>query len=102
MHVCLVTPFAWSQPHEVNDHVGGIAAELRRLGHTVDQGVQPRFSRDEGCAGRRPEELRDQVSGDGGADLTARLPPTQIFDENWDGTPPPGVLLSTQSGDSSS
>ena len=35
MHVCLVTPFAWSQPHEVNDHVGGIAAELRRLGHTV-------------------------------------------------------------------
>jgi predicted metal-dependent phosphoesterase TrpH/glycosyltransferase involved in cell wall biosynthesis len=35
LRICLVTPFAWSQPHEVNDHVGGIAAELRRLGHDV-------------------------------------------------------------------
>jgi predicted metal-dependent phosphoesterase TrpH/glycosyltransferase involved in cell wall biosynthesis len=35
LRICLVTPFAWSQPHEVNDHVGGIAAELRRLGHEV-------------------------------------------------------------------
>jgi predicted metal-dependent phosphoesterase TrpH len=35
MRVCLVTPFAWSVPHEVNDHVAGIAGELRRLGHSV-------------------------------------------------------------------
>jgi predicted metal-dependent phosphoesterase TrpH len=35
MRVCLVTPFAWSVPHEVNDHVDGVAAELRNLGHTV-------------------------------------------------------------------
>ena len=35
LRVCLVTPFAWSQPHDVNDHVAGVAAELRRLGHTV-------------------------------------------------------------------
>src|SRR4051794_13597556 len=35
LRICLVTPFAWSQPHDVNDHVGGIAAELRRLGHSV-------------------------------------------------------------------
>jgi predicted metal-dependent phosphoesterase TrpH/glycosyltransferase involved in cell wall biosynthesis len=35
MRVCLVTPFSWSLPHEVNDHVAGVAAELRKLGHTV-------------------------------------------------------------------
>lgn len=30
-----MTPFAWSQPHDVNEHVAGIAAALRELGHTV-------------------------------------------------------------------
>jgi predicted metal-dependent phosphoesterase TrpH len=35
MRICLVTPFAWSLPHEVNDHVVGVATELRRLGHSV-------------------------------------------------------------------
>jgi len=35
LRVCLVTPFAWSLPHDVNDHVAGIAEELRTLGHTV-------------------------------------------------------------------
>src|SRR5438477_7975157 len=35
LRVCLVTPFAWSRPHDVNEHVAGIAAELRRLGHEV-------------------------------------------------------------------
>jgi predicted metal-dependent phosphoesterase TrpH len=35
LRVCLVTPFAWSQPHDVNDHVVGVAAELRRIGHVV-------------------------------------------------------------------
>jgi predicted metal-dependent phosphoesterase TrpH/glycosyltransferase involved in cell wall biosynthesis len=35
MKVCLVTPFSWSVPHEVNDHVAGVAAELRKLGHRV-------------------------------------------------------------------
>src|SRR5205823_7459144 len=35
LRICLVTPFAWSQPHDVNDHVGGVAAELRGLGHSV-------------------------------------------------------------------
>jgi predicted metal-dependent phosphoesterase TrpH/glycosyltransferase involved in cell wall biosynthesis len=33
--VCLVTPFAWSVPHDVNDHVAGAAASLRALGHEV-------------------------------------------------------------------
>ncbi len=35
LRVCLVTPFAWSRPHDVNEHVAGIAAELRKLGHSV-------------------------------------------------------------------
>jgi predicted metal-dependent phosphoesterase TrpH len=35
MRVCLVTPFAWSQPHDVNDHVRGVAAALRERGHDV-------------------------------------------------------------------
>jgi len=35
LRICLVTPFAWSQPHEVNDHVEGVAGELRRLGHDI-------------------------------------------------------------------
>jgi predicted metal-dependent phosphoesterase TrpH len=35
LRVCLVTPFAWSRPHDVNEHVDGLARELRRLGHEV-------------------------------------------------------------------
>jgi predicted metal-dependent phosphoesterase TrpH len=31
----MVTPFAWSQPHPVNEHVAGAARELRRRGHEV-------------------------------------------------------------------
>jgi predicted metal-dependent phosphoesterase TrpH/glycosyltransferase involved in cell wall biosynthesis len=35
VRVCLVTPFSWSVPHDVNDHVAGVASELRELGHSV-------------------------------------------------------------------
>ena len=35
LRICFVTPFAWSQPHEVNAHVAGAAEALRRLGHEV-------------------------------------------------------------------
>ena len=35
LRICLVTPFAWSRPHDVNEHVAGIAGELRQLGHHV-------------------------------------------------------------------
>jgi predicted metal-dependent phosphoesterase TrpH/glycosyltransferase involved in cell wall biosynthesis len=35
LRLCLVTPFAWSRPHDVNEHVAGIARELRGLGHEV-------------------------------------------------------------------
>ena len=33
--LCLVSPFAWSLPHDVNEHVAGVAASLRELGHEV-------------------------------------------------------------------
>jgi predicted metal-dependent phosphoesterase TrpH/glycosyltransferase involved in cell wall biosynthesis len=35
LRICMVTPFAWSQPHPVNEHVAGAADELRRRGHEV-------------------------------------------------------------------
>ncbi len=35
LRICFVTPFAWSQPHEVNAHVDGVANALRKLGHGV-------------------------------------------------------------------
>jgi predicted metal-dependent phosphoesterase TrpH len=35
LRICLVTPFAWSLPHDVNEHVSGVAEGLRRLGHQV-------------------------------------------------------------------
>ena len=33
--ICFVTPFSWSQPNDVNEHVRGAAEALRRRGHTV-------------------------------------------------------------------
>jgi len=35
VRICLVTPFAWSQPHDVNEHVAGVAGGLGRRGHDV-------------------------------------------------------------------
>jgi Glycosyltransferase Family 4/PHP-associated/PHP domain len=35
LRICFVTPFAWSQPHEVNAHVDGTAKALRARGHEV-------------------------------------------------------------------
>jgi predicted metal-dependent phosphoesterase TrpH len=35
LRICFVTPFAWSQPHEVNAHVSGVADALRARGHHV-------------------------------------------------------------------
>src|SRR5436305_6063099 len=52
MRVCLVTPFAWSQPHDVNDHVAGVADGLRRRGHDVTV-VAPSTRAADLLAGRR-------------------------------------------------
>jgi hypothetical protein len=35
LRICMVTPFAWSQPHPVNEHVAAATEELRRRGHEV-------------------------------------------------------------------
>jgi predicted metal-dependent phosphoesterase TrpH len=35
LRICFVTPFAWSQPHEVNAHIDGAAKALRARGHEV-------------------------------------------------------------------
>ncbi|HJQ51635.1 MAG TPA: glycosyltransferase [Gaiellaceae bacterium] len=52
MRIALVTPFAWSQPHDVNEHVDGLARELRRRGHGVTILAPSNRARDL-AAGRR-------------------------------------------------
>ena len=52
LRICLVTPFAWSQPHDVNEHVAGVATELRALGHSVTILASSNRARDL-AAGRR-------------------------------------------------
>lgn len=52
MRVALVTPFAWSQPHDVNEHVDGLGRELRRRGHSVTVLAPSNRARDL-AAGRR-------------------------------------------------
>src|SRR3954468_4689332 len=50
--VALVTPFAWSQPHDVNEHVDGLARALRARGHQVTV-LAPSNRARELAAGRR-------------------------------------------------
>jgi predicted metal-dependent phosphoesterase TrpH len=57
----LVTPFSWSQPHDVNEHVAGAAAELRRLGHEVTV-LAPSGRASDLIAGRRA--LDDGANGE--------------------------------------
>jgi predicted metal-dependent phosphoesterase TrpH/glycosyltransferase involved in cell wall biosynthesis len=52
LRICLVTPFAWSRPHDVNEHVTGVAKELRALGHSVTVLASSNRARDL-AAGRR-------------------------------------------------
>ena len=52
MRIALVTPFAWSQPHAVNEHVDGLARELRRRGHATTILAPSNRARDL-AAGRR-------------------------------------------------
>ena len=87
LRVCLVTPFAWSQPHDVNDHVAGVARELRQLGpyghraRAVDPRARP-ARRTPRAPERRARRLRGDRPGaphfapqhDGGARRRAREP----------------------------
>jgi predicted metal-dependent phosphoesterase TrpH/glycosyltransferase involved in cell wall biosynthesis len=52
LSVALVTPFSWSQPHDVNEHVAGLARELRARGHRVTV-LAPSNRARELAAGRR-------------------------------------------------
>ncbi|HEX2346121.1 MAG TPA: glycosyltransferase [Gaiellaceae bacterium] len=62
LRICFVTPFAWSQPHEVNAHVSGTAAALRERGHEVTVLAPSSRARDL-LAGRRAlhREIRADV-----------------------------------------
>jgi hypothetical protein len=35
LRICLVSPHAWSVPHDTNEHVAGLASALRARGHEV-------------------------------------------------------------------
>ena len=56
LRICLVTPFSWSQPHDVNEHVSGVADALRQRGHSVSV-LAPSNRAADLTAGRRA--LRD-------------------------------------------
>jgi len=80
LRVALVTPFAWSQPHDVNEHVAGLASELRRRGHAVTVLAPSTRARDL-AAGRRA--LRDGLA----ADVVALGPAVPISRRSRMGTP---------------
>jgi predicted metal-dependent phosphoesterase TrpH/glycosyltransferase involved in cell wall biosynthesis len=56
LRICLVTPFAWSKPHDVNEHVAGVSEALRERGHSVTV-LAPSNRAADLAAGRRA--LRD-------------------------------------------
>src|SRR5688572_21442652 len=60
LRICLVTPFAWSQPHDVNEHVAGVATELRDLGHAVTI-LAPSTRASDLVAGRRTLQRGDDA-----------------------------------------
>ena len=75
MRICFVTPFSWSQPHDVNEHVAGAAPHaLDSGGHVVVAGERdaarevgrrmerPKVVRLSELAGRMALQLREQPS----------------------------------------
>ncbi len=56
-----MTPFAWSQPHDVNEHVAGVAEGLRGRGHSVTV-LAPSNRAADLAAGRRA--LRDGANAE--------------------------------------
>src|SRR5437763_6187835 len=80
LRVCLVTPFAWSRPHDVNEHVDGLARELRALGHEVTV-LAPSTRTADLVAGRRA--VLDGVA----ADVIARAPARPVSRRRRIGVP---------------
>jgi hypothetical protein len=75
-----VTPFAWSQPHDVNEHVAGVAEALRERGHSVTV-LAPSNRAADLAAGRRA--LRDGAN----AELIALGPAVPISRRSRIGLP---------------
>jgi predicted metal-dependent phosphoesterase TrpH len=75
LRICMVTPFAWSQPHPVNEHVAAAATELRRRGHEVVV-LAPSNRAGELAAGRRALRRlgRDGTPLEGTVALGAAIP----------------------------
>jgi predicted metal-dependent phosphoesterase TrpH/glycosyltransferase involved in cell wall biosynthesis len=80
LRICLVTPFAWSRPHDVNEHVAGAAHELRRLGHDVTV-LAPSTRAADLLAGRRA------LLDGGGHDVIALGPAVPISRRSRIGVP---------------
>jgi predicted metal-dependent phosphoesterase TrpH/glycosyltransferase involved in cell wall biosynthesis len=80
LRICLVTPFAWSRPHDVNEHVDGAAHELRRLGHDVTV-LAPSTRAADLLAGRRA------LLDGGGHDVIALGPAVPISRRSRMGVP---------------
>jgi len=80
LRICLVTPFAWSRPHDVNEHVSGAAQELRRLGHDVTV-LAPSTRAADLLAGRRA------LLDGGGHDVIALGPAVPISRRSRIGVP---------------
>ena len=80
LRVCLVTPFAWSRPHDVNEHVAGVAHELRALGHEVTV-LAPSTRAADLVAGRRA------LLDGGGQELIALGPAVPISRRSRIGVP---------------
>jgi hypothetical protein len=86
LRICLVTPFSWSQPHPVNEHVAGTAEALRARGHTVAI-LAPSGSARDLAAGRRTLR-RLARGGEGGLDgLVAIGPAVPLATRNRIGVP---------------
>ena len=73
LRICLVTPHAWSVPHETNEHVGGVAAALRVRGHEVVV-LAPTSRSSELVAGRRALQA-GTLEGVVALSLAARVSP---------------------------
>ncbi len=80
LRVCLVTPFAWSRPHDVNEHVAGVARELRELGHDVNV-LAPSTRAADLIAGRRA------LLDGGGGDVIALGPAVPVSRRSRIGVP---------------
>lgn len=59
IRICIVTPFAWSQNHEANEHVRAVAKSVEELGHTLAI-LAPSNRASELTAGRRALRLLEQ------------------------------------------